>query len=279
MRICFSSDFHGSHTLYDQLEALLRREKPDLVILGGDIFPEGQDHDPASTQAAFVRAQLVPRVTAWRQAVRGLAVACLMGNHDWRRTETAVRAAEDAGGFTLLELQRVWSCNGVNFLGCPFSPPTPHWVKDYERLDTSSDAVPDFGSAIWATESERIREVDAEEHFRGKPAIAAELAAAATPDEPWILVAHAPPCDTKLDKLPNLDYPIGSKAVRDFIESRRPLCALHGHVHESPAVTGSYFDEVGGVLCINPGQSHEHLHAVLFDTERPRATLRHTVFA
>jgi len=279
MRICYSSDFHGSGTLYDQLETLLRREQPDLVILGGDMFPDGEDHDPAGTQAAWVRGRLGPRIEGWKRAVPGLAVACLMGNHDWLGTEVVVRAEQDAGRFTLLELQRVWRYNGVNFLGCPLSPPTPHWVKDYERLDTDSDKVPDFGGPVWATEADEIREVNAAEYFRRKPPLAAEFAAAPTPRDPWILVAHAPPCDTKLDKLPNLDYPIGSKAVRDFIEARRPLCALHGHVHESPAATGSYFDEVGGVLCINPGQSHERLQAVLFDTEQPRATLRHTVLA
>ncbi len=279
MRICYSSDFHGSRTLYDQLEALLHREQPDLVILGGDMFPDGEDPDPLGTQVAWVREHFAPRIDAWKHATPGLAVACLMGNHDWLGTEAAVRAEQDAGRFRLLELPHAWHYQGINFLGCPLSPPTPHWVKDYERLDTDGDQVPDFGAAVWATQANGIGEVDAEEHFRGKPPLAAEFAAAPTPAEPWILVAHAPPRATKLDRLPNLDYPIGSQAVREFIESRRPLCALHGHVHESPEVTGSYFDEVGGVLCINPGQSHERLYAVLFDAEQPRATLRHTVFA
>jgi Icc-related predicted phosphoesterase len=279
MRICYSSDFHGSRELYDQLETLLRREEPDLVILGGDMFPDGEDHDPAGTQAAWVREQFAPRIDAWKRAVPGLAIACLMGNHDWLGTETVVRAEQDAARFSLLELQRPRRYGGISFLGCPLSPPTPHWVKDYERLDMDDDQVPDFGAAVWATRANGIGEVDAEEHFRSNPPLAAEFAAAPTPDNPWILVAHAPPRGTKLDRLPNLDYPIGSRAVREFIESRRPLCALHGHVHESPQVTGSYFDEVGGVLCINPGQSHERLQAVLFDTNQLRATLRHTVFA
>jgi Icc-related predicted phosphoesterase len=279
MRICFSSDFHGRRMLYDQLGELLRREQPELVILGGDMFPDGQDRDPGGTQAAFVRDELAPMVDTWTRAVPGLAVACVMGNHDWLCTEAVVRSQQDAGRWVLLELQRVWNCKGVNFLGCPYSPPSPHWVKDYERLDMDGDRVPQFEGAVWATENGEIREVVAQQYFRGRPTLAAEFAAAAIPDDPWILIAHAPPHDTNLDRLPNLDYPIGSKAVRWFVEARQPLCALHGHVHESPIVTGSYLDEVGGVLCINPGQAHERLHAVLFDTERPRETLRHTVFA
>jgi len=277
MRICYSSDFHGRQTLYDQLQALLRAEQPELVILGGDMFPDGEGPDPAGAQVAFVHRELLPRVAAWSQDVPGLATACLMGNHDWLSTERALRAAPDSG-LTVLDLRQPWVHNGVGFVGCPYSPPTPHWVKDYERLDAEGDEMPDFGIDSWATQTGGPCEVDAGEHFHSKPPLAAELAAAAIPADPWVLVAHAPPYDCKLDRLPNIDYPVGSTAVRRFIASERPLCALHGHVHEAPVVSGSYFDEVAGVLCINPGQSHERLQAVLFDTERPRETLRHTVF-
>jgi Icc-related predicted phosphoesterase len=279
MRICLASDFHGSRRLYDQLGELLRHERPELVILGGDMLPDGQEHDPDGTQAAWVRETLASWIDGVRQAVPGLTVTCCMGNHDWLRSEDAVRAEQDAGRLALLEMRRVWNHKGINFVGCPFSPPSPHFAKDYERLDTSDDALPDFDCAVLVTGNDGIRELTVAEHFRQKPTLEAELAAIATPDQPWILVAHAPPYDTKLDRLPDLDDPIGSKAVRRFIEACRPSCALHGHVHESPQVTGAYCDEVGGVLCINPGQGHERLHAVLFDTEQPRTTLRHTVFA
>ena len=76
--------------------------------------------------------------------------------------------------------------------------------------------------AMWATWAGGICELDAAEYFRTSPSLAAELAAMATPGDPWILVAHAPPHDTKLDRLPNLDYPIGSKAVRAQIEAHPP---------------------------------------------------------
>ena len=279
MRICYTSDLHGRDMLYDQLAELLRQEQPDLAILGGDMLPDGDDHDPDGTQAAWVHAHLRPRLELWKRALPDLTFAFLMGNHDWLRSEQAVRAEQDAGLLTVLEVNRIWSCQGVKFLGCPLSPPTPHWVKDYERLDENGDAVPDFGGSVWATGPDGIGEVNAEQHFRTRPSMAAELARATVPPEPWILVAHTPPYDTGLDRLPNVDYPIGSKAVRAFVESNRPLCALHGHVHESPEVTGHWANDVSGVLCINPGQKHEQLHAVCFDTDRLRGSLWHTVLS
>jgi Icc-related predicted phosphoesterase len=116
------------------------------------------------------------------------------------------------------------------------------------------------------------------QHFGGRATIAEELAQAPVAPDPWILVAHTPPYDSALDRLFNVPAPIGSRAVRRFIEERRPLVALHGHCHESPLLTGRYTERVGTTLCINPGQGNTRLHAVLFESERPAETLRHTVF-
>jgi Icc-related predicted phosphoesterase len=67
--------------------------------------------------------------------------------------------------------------------------------------------------------------------------------------------------------------------VRAFIEQHQPPLTLHGHIHESPAVSGSYADRIGRTLCVNPGQSPDRLHAVIFDTDDLCATMCHTIFA
>ncbi len=45
--------------------------------------------------------------------------------------------------------------------------------------------------------------------------------------------------------------PVGSTAVRSFIEATQPLLGLHGHVHESRAA-----ESIGRTLCINPGSEY-----------------------
>jgi len=62
-----------------------------------------------------------------------------------------------------------------------------------------------------------------------------------------ILVTHAPPYGTKLDRIGN-GKPIGSTSVRDIIERKQPLVALSGHVHESRAI-----DSIGVTKLLNPG--------------------------
>jgi uncharacterized protein len=76
---------------------------------------------------------------------------------------------------------------------------------------------------------------------------------------------HVPPYASGLDIAPLLDDnlkpivvagdvatgPVGSKAVRATIERYQPLVSLHGHVHESRAVS-----KLGRTVCINPGSEY-----------------------
>jgi Icc-related predicted phosphoesterase len=76
---------------------------------------------------------------------------------------------------------------------------------------------------------------------------------------------HPPPFDSGLDEAPVLDEtlqvqssagqakmsPVGSHAVREFLEQAQPLLGLHGHIHESAG-----FRKIGRTLAINPGSDY-----------------------
>jgi len=278
MHICFATDLHGSESLYQQLDRLVRREEPDLLILGGDMFPDGDDRDPVGTQTAYVCDAFLPRVRGWKRRLADLTVACILGNHDWLTLRQTFQVQHEAGRIVLLDLHRPWQCGYMKFVGYWHTPPTPFWLKDFERLDMPGDTPADMPARVWDPQTGRIRDISAVEHYRRCPPLSADLAAVGPIADPWVFVCHAPPWGTNLDRLPNVDHPVGSKAIRQFIESRRPYLALHGHIHDSPDVSGAYTDELNGTLCINPGQSTERLYAVMFELQRPRETLRHTVY-
>jgi Icc-related predicted phosphoesterase len=71
----------------------------------------------------------------------------------------------------------------------------------------------------------------------------------------------------------------GSRSIKNFIEENQPLLTLHGHIHESPELSGAYFNRIGETLSINPGQFiWKKLHAVTFETENVEGTLKYTCF-
>lgn len=278
MRVCFTSDLHGSRTLYRQLVELVRAQTPDLLILGGDLVRDLDREKPAEAQLADIHRDLFDQVTACRSAFPPLVVACVAGNHELLPTVLALDAAHAHDRLVLLNPQRPWRFGGYTWVGYACAPPSPHWAKDFERLDMHGDAIPEFPGVRWDQERRELLPVTAADWFAQQATLVDELATLHIPADPWILVAHAPPHGTNLDRLPAVKHPIGSRAVRQLIERTQPRVSLHGHVHESPQLSGAYTDQLGPTLCVNPGQEHERLCAVLFDLDRPTETLRHTVY-
>jgi uncharacterized protein len=74
-----------------------------------------------------------------------------------------------------------------------------------------------------------------------------------------LMVCHTPPYDTRLDRLMN-GRPVGSPAVRAFIEARQPDLAVVGHIHE-----GRGIDRLGRTLVVNGGALREGNYSVVHD--------------
>jgi len=68
-----------------------------------------------------------------------------------------------------------------------------------------------------------------------------------TLDQNFMLVTHAPPYDTQVDRTDSGMH-VGSKSIRQFIEEKQPIAALCGHVHEARNT-----DKLGRTLIVNPG--------------------------
>jgi Icc-related predicted phosphoesterase len=86
---------------------------------------------------------------------------------------------------------------------------------------------------------------------------------AAVADAPRrLMICHTPPYDTRLDRLMN-GTPVGSPAVRRFIETRRPQVCVVGHIHEGRGV-----DRVGDTLVLNAGALRDGGYVVVEDDGR-----------
>jgi uncharacterized protein len=76
-----------------------------------------------------------------------------------------------------------------------------------------------------------------------------------------LMICHTPPYETRLDRLMN-GRPVGSPAVRAFIEARRPDVAIVGHIHE-----GRGIDRVGATLVLNAGALRDGGYVTIDDGE------------
>lgn len=62
-----------------------------------------------------------------------------------------------------------------------------------------------------------------------------------------VLVTHAPPYKTNIDKIMNA--PCGNKSIKNFILRIKPALVISGHLHE----TAGKEDKIGKTRIINPG--------------------------
>jgi Icc-related predicted phosphoesterase len=67
--------------------------------------------------------------------------------------------------------------------------------------------------------------------------------------KPQMLVCHAPPLDTALDRIKE-GLHAGSRAVRDFIEKHQPAHFFCGHIHEA----GGVVIQMGSTKAMNVGK-------------------------
>jgi Icc-related predicted phosphoesterase len=91
-----------------------------------------------------------------------------------------------------------------------------------------------------------------------------------------ILLFHTPPYQTALDRAAldgrmidsvPLDVNVGSIAVRRLIEHRQPLASLHGHIHESARLTGSWREKIGATWAFSAAHDGPELALIRFDPD------------
>jgi hypothetical protein len=165
----------------------------------------------------------------------------------------------------------------LTFFGYGCVTDSSFWVKDYVRRDQAgNDPFPSRYAFVSTKNGLTPSEGGAYALNRGS--IEEELSLITFKDPSrTICIFHCPPYDSGLDTLYN-GRPIGSGSIREFIERHQPLVSLHGHIHESPYMSGIFFTKIGTCLSINPGHSSKALHAVIFDTEDPSGSVSHSIF-
>jgi Icc-related predicted phosphoesterase len=273
MRCFFVTDIHGSATRFAALFAAIRDERPDAVFVGGDLLPAfgaGAPFDEVFFGALRrLRGDLGPAAPR---------VFVILGNDDPRVLE---RDFEDADREGLLEYVhgRRTALGAFEVYGYACIPPTPFGLKDWEKWDVSR-----FLDGGCLSPEEGTRTVPLPESEIRYGTIAADLAAlaGARDQAAAIWLFHAPPHRTGLDRLgrPRLaegltqDPHVGSIAIRRFLEDRGPAVSLHGHIHESARVTGSFKDRIGRTVCLSAAHDGPELALVTFEPECPEAASR-----
>jgi len=267
----FVSDLHGRVDRYEKLFNVIQSDRPSVVFLGGDLTPHFAD---ASDYDDFLDDFISINLLRLRDSLGAEYpdVFAILGNDDPRAQEDKARelADRDLWHYAHNASREV---AGHSVLGYSYVPPTPFLNKDWEKYDVSRYVPPGAVSP-----EEGIRSVPVEPRETRNATILNDLdrLTAEIDLTRAVMLFHTPPYDTNLDRAATdgmmvdhvpLDLHVGSIAVQRFIEKRQPLLTLHGHIHESARLTGSWRDRIGGTHMFSAAHDGPELCVVCFDLE------------
>ncbi|MGK2856511.1 MAG: metallophosphoesterase family protein [Thermoanaerobaculia bacterium] len=276
----FVSDLHGRVPRYEALFGAIARERPRAVLLGGDLLPHGLGAGADS----FVAEYLSAKFRALRAALEGEypRVFVIFGNDDARIHEEDLLEGEREGLWEYLHGKRS-SLGSLTLAGYSYVPPTPFLLKDWERYDVGRYVDPGCVSP-----EEGVRTVPVPENETRYATIAHDLDELTRGVDPATLVmlVHGPPHATKLDRAAldgmevdhaPVDLHVGSIALRRFIERRQPRLTLHGHIHESARLSGSWRDRIGVTEMLSAAHDGPELALVRVDLDNPAGATRELI--
>lgn len=280
----FVSDLHGSLHRYRCLWDHVLSEQPAAVFLGGDLLPHPMNFAwrTHKSQSDFITDFLIPEFSAIKSqlGLRYPDVFLILGNDDPRANEPALLQGQDLGLWEYIHGRNV-AWEGFNILGYSCIPPSPFMLKDWERYDVSmfvdpGCVSPEEGGRTAGPTGREIKFTT----------IAQELEKLAGNEKDFshtILMSHCPPYKCNLDRADldgrmvdhvPLDVHIGSIAIQRFIQDKKPLLTIHGHVHESRTLTGSWMETFGATTSYSAANETPALALVRFDPHAPaQATL------
>ena len=196
----------------------------------------------------------------------------ILGNDDPRMYEKEFVDADRLGLIDYVHDRSV-PFGDLFVTGYSYVPPTPFQLKDWERYDVSRFV--DVGSV---SPEEGLRTVSVSKSETRYSTIVKDLKELADlhPPERTIFLFHSPPYDSGLDragldgmKIDHvlLDPHVGSIAIQRFIKERQPFLTLHGHIHESPRLTGRWKEQKGRTFSMSAAHDDRELSLVRFETD------------
>lgn len=262
----FVSDLHGSIKRYEILIDTILKNKPSFVFMGGDLLPHVRvsDKQKNKTINPFISEFIIPQ---FKKLQRQLGcnypeVYLIPGNDDYKI---------DIPGFAIGHEKDLWKLivsNKVRFgpytiYGYSYVPPTPFRIKDWEKYDIDYTVNEGCIDPKDGYKSEEVVSGDTQ-------LISEDISMLVGEDNmnKAIFLFHSPPFGCSLDKIPS-GLSIGSKAITEFITQKQPYITMHGHAHETVAVTGQWRQLFGRTHSFSAANDQSGLALIEFQIDQP----------
>ncbi|MFX1569046.1 MAG: metallophosphoesterase [Promethearchaeota archaeon] len=269
MKLLYVTDIHGIEWKHNKILEIAKKLKVNAVVNGGDMltFKGNLMH-----QDKFITGFLEDYFSKFESME--IYYLSLLGNDDLGVFDDLFQKTCDNYSHVVNIAQSKFQIEGskYEFIGMNWVTDLPFGLKDRARKDTKDFKLPrQIGRQYLSTPNGFKKIEDWVSYIETLPSIEDELRNLVKPSDMnnAIYVFHNPPANIDLD-VTHDGRRVGSQAEYLFFKENQPKLSLHGHIHESPEVSGKWYAQIGKTICIQPGQSHQHenfLNCALIDLE------------
>jgi uncharacterized protein len=304
-RILFASDFHGSDAFFRKFISAAFQYQATVLIVGGDVTGKamvpivhqgkgryvghlfGRKEEPTSPEALEKLKRTINNVGFYPIVLEPDEAGYLEENPDKMGRRFEQEMCQRVREWLTLAEEKLKPRKISLF----FMPGNDDLASIDEVIGEFQFAHNPDGKRFWIDDDHEIvglananmtpwrcaRDIEEDELERRLEEIGALL------EHPTQAVAdiHVPPYDSGIDVCPQLDKdlrimteggqvlmkPVGSPAVRRFLERYQPLLSLHGHIHEAAG-----YVRIGRTLAINAGSEYAEgiMKAAIINLEKDR---------
>jgi len=265
----FVSDLHGKLDRYEKLFEQIRKEKPEIVFFGGDLYPSFKLL--LNSKIDFFEDIFVKYFEDLYSDMGDdyPEFFIILGNDDPKSEEVRFQDKKFNKLWNYIH-NRKNNFKGYEIYGYANIPPSPFIYKDWELYDVSRYVDP---GSIHPTEGKRSVDPQRDIEYATIKKDLEKLFSDINPNK-TIVLFHSPPFKSNLDRADlegkyidhvPMDVHVGSIAIKEFIENKQPLLTMHGHIHESSRLTGSWKQITGKTHSFNAAIDTNQLSIITFD--------------
>lgn len=254
MKFVYACDVHGDGAKYLKLIDICKEEKINYIVLGGDLYLKRCNRE--LEQPKYIRNELDAFFTKLEE--EDINCICIPGNDDLEQLDDIFNEICSKHKNVYNVDNKALVKEGICFIGLskvldgPWNRKSRIVIEDNcpmqeQKCDTCliEKGTREISSKEW--ESYREKNL---ENMRD----ILERLPKNTTDCKTIYIIHEPPYGVGLDVCYN-NYLAGSRCVREFLENNNAYMSLHGHIHESPRMSGVWKSKLGKCISIQPGQT------------------------
>jgi Icc-related predicted phosphoesterase len=278
MKIVATADLHQQCGKWHDLVNVCKTEKPDIVIIAGDLFPKDN--------GLLLQSNFAGALYNYTSTIKslGIELILILGNDDNQLLINGMKEGNKVGLWHFVN-DKVVTINGIEFAGCPWVPDHPFGYKYWCRKEFD-DCLKinklQLSKPLLINEYNKFEQIkDYEKFLHSRASIYQELENTSEKvknikNSVWLI--HAPPADCDLDVCASGEK-AGSFAVKKFIDKYQPLMTLHGHIHESPEYSGIWKKQINKTLAIQPGQIGDQLYYVTLNIKEGKiSNVTHSIY-